>query len=64
MGMSRPIVLWRPSWHYQYLIIGGGMTAHAAIGGIREVDPDGTIGLISAEPYPPYDRPPLTKGLW
>jgi 3-phenylpropionate/trans-cinnamate dioxygenase ferredoxin reductase subunit len=50
--------------HYTYLIIGGGMTADAAIRGIRQVDPDGVIGLISAEPDPPYDRPPLSKGLW
>ena len=35
--------------HYKYLIIGGGMTADAAIGGIREVDPSGTVGLIGAE---------------
>jgi NADPH-dependent 2,4-dienoyl-CoA reductase/sulfur reductase-like enzyme len=50
--------------HYDYLIIGGGMTADAAVQGIREADPKGTIGLLSAEPDPPYDRPPLTKGLW
>ncbi len=50
--------------HYRYLIIGGGMTADAAAGGIREVDPIGTIGLIGAETDPPYNRPPLTKGLW
>ncbi|HXV42399.1 MAG TPA: FAD-dependent oxidoreductase, partial [Anaerolineae bacterium] len=50
--------------HYKYLIIGGGMTADAAIDGIRQVDPAGTIGLISAEVEPPYNRPPLTKGLW
>ncbi|MGI8912706.1 MAG: NAD(P)/FAD-dependent oxidoreductase [Chloroflexota bacterium] len=50
--------------HYRYLIIGGGMTADAAAGGIREVDPIGTIGLIGAEMDPPYNRPPLTKGLW
>jgi NADPH-dependent 2,4-dienoyl-CoA reductase/sulfur reductase-like enzyme len=49
---------------YTYLIIGGGMTADAAVQGIREVDPAGRIGLISAEPDAPYDRPPLTKGLW
>ena len=49
---------------YPYLIIGGGMTADAAIGGIRESDPKGAIGLISAEPHPPYNRPPLSKGLW
>lgn len=50
--------------NFKYLIIGGGMTADAAVQGIREVDSQGTIGLISAETDPPYDRPPLTKGLW
>jgi len=50
--------------NYQYLIIGGGMTAAAAVDGIREVDSTGEIGLISAEPDAPYDRPPLSKALW
>lgn len=50
--------------HFKYLIIGGGMTAASASAGIREVDPEGTIGLVSAESHPPYDRPPLSKGLW
>jgi NADPH-dependent 2,4-dienoyl-CoA reductase/sulfur reductase-like enzyme len=49
---------------YTYLIVGGGMTADAAVRGIREVDPDGSIGLIGAEPDPPYKRPPLSKKLW
>lgn len=49
---------------YRYLIIGGGMTAAAALSGIRKVDPEGSIGLISAEKHPPYNRPPLSKGLW
>ena len=49
---------------YTYLIVGGGMAADAAAYGIREVDPDGTIGLISSEPDPPYKRPPLSKKLW
>jgi 3-phenylpropionate/trans-cinnamate dioxygenase ferredoxin reductase subunit len=40
------------------------MTAAAAVEGIRELDPDGTIQLVSAEQDPPYDRPPLSKGLW
>ena len=47
-----------------YLIIGGGMTGAAAAVGIREIDPDGAITLISAEHAPPYDRPPLSKKLW
>jgi 3-phenylpropionate/trans-cinnamate dioxygenase ferredoxin reductase component len=49
---------------YKYLIVGGGMTGEAAIGGIREVDSIGSIGLIGADPHPPYDRPPLSKKLW
>lgn len=49
---------------YQYLIVGAGMTADAAVRGIRGVDPEGTIGLIGEEPHPPYNRPPLSKGLW
>ena len=48
----------------KYLIIGGGMTADAAIRGIREHDPEGNIALVSKEEVPPYDRPPLSKGLW
>lgn len=50
--------------HYTYLIIGGGMAAAAAIHGIRELDPQGSMGLISAEADVPYKRPPLSKGLW
>jgi NADPH-dependent 2,4-dienoyl-CoA reductase/sulfur reductase-like enzyme len=49
---------------YKYLIVGGGMTADAAVRGIRQVDQNGAIGLISAEPHRPYNRPPLSKGLW
>jgi 3-phenylpropionate/trans-cinnamate dioxygenase ferredoxin reductase subunit len=50
--------------NYRYLIIGGGMTADAAVQGIRDVDKAGSIGVMASEPYPPYNRPPLTKGLW
>lgn len=47
-----------------YLIVGGGMTADAAVRGIRELDAGASIGLIGDEPDPPYSRPPLTKALW
>jgi len=49
---------------YEYLIAGGGMAAAAAIKGIRELDREGSIGVVGAELDPPYDRPPLSKGLW
>jgi len=50
--------------HYRYLIVGGGMAADAAVRGIRERDASGSIGLVGAEPQPPYSRPPLSKALW
>ncbi|MEP7127305.1 MAG: FAD-dependent oxidoreductase, partial [Chitinophagales bacterium] len=50
--------------HFNYIIIGGGMTADAAAKGIRERDAHGTIAIISKEDHPPYNRPPLSKGLW
>jgi len=49
---------------FKYLIVGGGMTADSATKGIRSVDASGSIGMITAEPVPPYERPPLSKGLW
>ncbi len=49
---------------YRYLIVGGGMTGDAAVKGIRELDAEGSIGLVGAEPHAPYARPPLSKALW
>lgn len=50
--------------NYQYLIIGGGMTGSAAAMGIREEDKSGSIAIFSKEKFGPYNRPPLSKGLW
>ena len=50
--------------NFKYLIIGGGMTADTAARGLRELDQNNTIGLISSEPDAPYNRPNLSKGLW
>ena len=49
---------------YRYVIVGGGMTGDAACKGIRDHDPDGSIGLFGDDPHEPYARPPLTKALW
>lgn len=49
---------------YKYLIVGNGMTGDAAVRGIRELDPNGSIGMIGNETDLPYSRPPLTKGMW
>ena len=49
---------------FDYLIIGAGMTADAAAHGIREIDADGSIGIVGAEADPPVRRPALSKDLW
>lgn len=50
--------------HRSHLIVGGGMAADAAARGILAEDPDADVALLTSEAHPPYDRPPLSKGLW
>lgn len=47
---------------YKYVIIGGGIAGGKACEGIRQVDSQGSIALITQEPFRPYQRPPLSKG--
>lgn len=49
---------------YDFFIIGGGMTAHAAGNAILTNNPDAVVGLTTKEQYAPYWRPPLSKSLW
>lgn len=49
---------------YRYVIIGGGLAGASAARGIRQLDKDGPMLILSAEAHPPYDRPPLSKKLW
>ncbi|HJW06160.1 MAG TPA: FAD-dependent oxidoreductase, partial [Rhodanobacter sp.] len=49
---------------HDYLIIGGGMAADAAAKAIREVDAAANVGIVGEESAAPYQRPPLSKGLW
>lgn len=46
---------------FQYLIVGGGLAAASAVDGILEAEPAATIGVITDEAEPPYQRPPLSK---
>jgi 3-phenylpropionate/trans-cinnamate dioxygenase ferredoxin reductase subunit len=48
----------------KYLIVGAGMTGDMAAKGVRDHDSEGSVTMIGADPYPPYKRPLLTKGLW
>lgn len=44
-------------WNSKYLIIGNGTAAVGAVEGIRSVDKEGSITIISKEPYKTYCRP-------
>jgi len=50
--------------NYDYVIVGGGVAAAAAVGGIRELDETGSILVLGAEPDRPVYRPDLSKKLW
>lgn len=47
---------------YSYVVIGGGIAGARAVENIRKTDPDGSILLLTDEPFSPYQRPPLSKG--
>ncbi|XP_072945488.1 apoptosis-inducing factor 1, mitochondrial-like [Epargyreus clarus] len=50
--------------HVQYLLVGGGTAAFAAMRAIRSARPDAQVLIVSEEPALPYMRPPLSKELW
>lgn len=62
--MNQPNTVSTPADNYDYLIVGGGMVADNAAKAIQEVDPNGSIGVISSDPDEPVTRPALTKKLW
>jgi len=49
---------------FKYIIIGGGLAGASAVEGIRSRDDSGSIAIFCKENHLPYDRPPLSKGLW
>lgn len=48
---------------YEYLVVGAGPTSVWAAQSIRETDKEGKILIIGEDPHPPYDKPPLSKGM-
>lgn len=47
--------------HFEVAVIGAGHGGAQAAIQLRQLGFGGTIGLIGAEPEPPYERPPLSK---
>jgi NADPH-dependent 2,4-dienoyl-CoA reductase/sulfur reductase-like enzyme len=48
----------------KFVIVGGGLAAESAVQAIHETGETGSILVASDETDPPYNRPPLSKGLW
>jgi 3-phenylpropionate/trans-cinnamate dioxygenase ferredoxin reductase subunit len=44
-----------------YLLIGGGLASSQAAKQLRQLAPQATITLVTDDPHPPYDHPPLSK---
>jgi 3-phenylpropionate/trans-cinnamate dioxygenase ferredoxin reductase component len=44
------------------VVVGGGLAAGKAVSVLREQGFDGDLSVLCAEPHPPYERPPLSKG--
>lgn len=44
------------------VVVGGGLAGASAVGTLRDEGFDGRIVLIGDETFPPYERPPLSKG--
>src|SRR5688572_27841519 len=47
--------------HFDVAIVGAGHGGAQAAIQLRQLGFAGTVGLIGAEPEPPYERPPLSK---
>jgi 3-phenylpropionate/trans-cinnamate dioxygenase ferredoxin reductase subunit len=45
-----------------FVVVGAGLAAGTAVRELRESGFDGHLVLYGAEPHPPYERPPLSKG--
>jgi 3-phenylpropionate/trans-cinnamate dioxygenase ferredoxin reductase component len=44
------------------VLVGGGLASGTAVRELRSQGYDGPLVVLAAEPHPPYERPPLSKG--
>lgn len=47
---------------YDVVVVGGGLAGAHCVEALRDAGYEGTVAIVAAEPYAPYNRPPLTKG--
>ncbi|WP_408897376.1 NAD(P)/FAD-dependent oxidoreductase [Nocardioides sp. R1-1] len=51
------------SGHPDVVVVGAGLAAASAVAELRAQGHEGSIVVVGEEPHPPYERPPLSKGL-
>jgi NADPH-dependent 2,4-dienoyl-CoA reductase/sulfur reductase-like enzyme len=49
--------------HFDLVVVGGGLASARAVEAYRDAGAAGSVLLLSADRYPPYHRPPLSKRL-
>jgi 3-phenylpropionate/trans-cinnamate dioxygenase ferredoxin reductase subunit len=49
--------------HPDVVVVGGGLAAQRVCETLRRLGHDGRVRVLCEEPHPPYDRPPLSKGV-
>ncbi len=49
--------------HYDFILIGGGLASANCAQALRKEGATGSMAIFCAEEFPPYSRPPLSKGL-
>jgi 3-phenylpropionate/trans-cinnamate dioxygenase ferredoxin reductase subunit len=52
-----------PTGPRTFVVIGAGLCGATAVATLRERGFDGRVVLVGEEPFPPYERPPLSKEL-
>jgi len=52
-----------PAENGPVVIAGAGQAGFSVAAKLRDLGHSGRITLVGAEPHPPYQRPPLSKGL-
>jgi 3-phenylpropionate/trans-cinnamate dioxygenase ferredoxin reductase subunit len=61
MRRKKDMATHMPTRRVDYLLVGGGLASATAAEEIRKRDKNGSIVIVTTEPYYPYHRPPLSK---
>jgi 3-phenylpropionate/trans-cinnamate dioxygenase ferredoxin reductase subunit len=61
-SLGDPSVIWARVAAHRIVVLGAGLAGGSAAMALREEGFDGDLAVVGAESWPPYHRPPLSKG--